>query len=91
MNPTERIDKALELAFRYGQIEGDHHRLWVIDQMIRALTNCPVFEEQATDYNGTPYTFEVMRESQEYLDMVWNHNNGEDGPNTYEWDTGIAP
>ena len=33
----ERIDKALELAWRYGQIDGSHHRVWVIDQMVRAL------------------------------------------------------
>lgn len=28
---------AIHIAFRYGQISGDHHRLWVIDQMLRAL------------------------------------------------------
>lgn len=33
----ERIKKALELAWNYGQIDGSHHRLWVIDQMVRAL------------------------------------------------------
>lgn len=33
----ERIEKALEIAFRYGQIDGDHHKTWVIDQMVRAL------------------------------------------------------
>ena len=33
----ERIEKALGFAWSYGQIEGSHHRLWVIDQMVRAL------------------------------------------------------
>ena len=33
----EKIKNALELAFNYGQIDGSHHRLWVIDQMVRAL------------------------------------------------------
>ena len=33
----ERIDKALELAWQYGQIDGSHHRVWAIDQMVRAL------------------------------------------------------
>ncbi len=33
-----RISEALECAFRYGQIDGDHHKAWVIDQMVRALT-----------------------------------------------------
>lgn len=33
----ERIKEALSLAWQYGQIDGSHHRLWVIDQMVRAL------------------------------------------------------
>lgn len=34
----ERITAALDFAFRYGQIDGDHHKTWVIDQMVRSLT-----------------------------------------------------
>ena len=37
MSPEERCTKAVDLAFKYGQIDGDHHKLWVIDQMLRAL------------------------------------------------------
>lgn len=33
----ERIKNALSYAWRYGQIGGDHHKMWVIDQMVRAL------------------------------------------------------
>lgn len=33
----ERIKKALEIAWQYGQIDGSHHRVWVIDQMVRVL------------------------------------------------------
>lgn len=33
----ERIEKALEIAWRYGQIDGSHHKMWVIDQMVKAL------------------------------------------------------
>lgn len=33
------VQEALDLAWSYGQIDGDHHRLWVIDQMVRALTD----------------------------------------------------
>lgn len=29
--------EALEVAFRYGEIDGAHHKAWVIDQMCRAL------------------------------------------------------
>lgn len=33
----ERIKRALSFAWSYGQIDGDHHKLWVIDQMVRTL------------------------------------------------------
>lgn len=33
----ERIKKALDIAWSYGQIDGSHHKTWVIDQMVRAL------------------------------------------------------
>ena len=33
----ERVDKALELADSYAQIDRSDHKLWVIDQMVRAL------------------------------------------------------
>ena len=32
------VEKALEIATRYGQIDGAHHKAWTIDQMVRALT-----------------------------------------------------
>ena len=33
----ERATWALDLALRYGQIDGDHHKAWVIDQVVRLL------------------------------------------------------
>jgi hypothetical protein len=34
-----RINKALKVAFRFGQTDGDHHKTWVINQMVKALTS----------------------------------------------------
>jgi hypothetical protein len=34
----ESIIEALDIANRYGGIDGHHHKAWVIDQMVRALT-----------------------------------------------------
>lgn len=34
----KRKEAALEIALRYGGIDGAHHKTWVIDQMVRALT-----------------------------------------------------
>ena len=37
MTDRERIVKALELATDYGNIDGAHHKAWVIDQLVRVL------------------------------------------------------
>lgn len=59
--------RALEIAIRYGGIDGDHHKAWVIDQMVRALTD------------------------DRYETVVADACDGADGPDTYDWDEGIAP
>lgn len=59
--------EALDLILRYGGIDGSHHKTWVIDQVVRALTG-----------DG-------------YEEWVRNAKAGEDGPDTYSWDEGIAP
>lgn len=46
----ERIGKALNIAYQYGQIDGDKHKAWVIDQMVRALC-------------GTEYAYRIWVES----------------------------
>jgi len=43
------------------------------------------------DPHGIPYTFETQGESPEYLAWVASFKDGEDGPETYAWDEGIAP
>jgi hypothetical protein len=37
----ERIALALQIASAYGQIDGNHHKTWVIEQMVAALTGQP--------------------------------------------------
>lgn len=79
--PEARIAKALELASTYGTTDGAHHKMWVIDQMARALTGCPVVTRNAVDYQGKPYAYEAQGESPEYEAFVGDE----------EWDEGIAP
>jgi hypothetical protein len=67
MKKKERIRAALEVARRYGGIEGAHHKDWVIDQMVRCLTG------------------------QKYEQFVAEARQGEEGPQSYEWNEGIAP
>ncbi len=91
MRAQDRIKKALKIGLDYGGIDGAHHKTWVIDQMIRALTGCPMERRKAKDYKGILYTYETQGESEEYRTLIAAACDGEDGPNTYEWDEGIAP
>ena len=61
------IEKALDCAMEYGGIDGEHHKMWVIDQMVRILSG------------------------KNYDHLIKDHCDGEDGANTYDWDTAIAP
>ena len=63
----DRAEKALEIILRYGGIDGEHHKTWVIDQIARILTG------------------------DHYEEWVREACDGEDGPDTYGWDVGIAP
>lgn len=91
MSPALRIARALDLARRYGGIDGDHHKTWVIDQMVRVLTGCPTTTETAIDVHATPYKYELIGESAEYRAFVAAAKAGEDGPETYGWEIGIPP
>lgn len=82
----ERITKALEFAQKYGMDDGSHHKMWVIDQMVRALTDCPIvtLRSKFPDAYGNYYDYEGPGESEEYRRFVAGSAWG-------EWDEGIAP
>lgn len=67
MTDRKRIQKAIELAVRYGGIDGAHHKDWVIDQMVRVLAG------------------------DKYEQIVADACAGEKGPDTFDWNVGIAP
>jgi hypothetical protein len=89
--PEERIKKALAIAVQFGGIDGAHHKDWTIDQVVRALTGCPLVQNTSTDVRGTPYSYLTQGDSPEYQTLVADACAGEDGPQTYSWETGIAP
>lgn len=64
---NDKIEDAIDVAFGFGQVDGSHHKMWVIDQMVRILTG--------DDYDR----------------FVTEYRSGPDGPETYEWDVGVAP
>lgn len=86
----ERIAKALAIAVAYGGNDGSHHKNWTIDQMVRALTGCPVVDDAVEGKDG-PIFFKAQGESEAYKELVADACSGEDGPNTYSWEEGIPP
>jgi hypothetical protein len=86
-----RLEIALHIAFKYAGNDGAHHKDWVIDQMVRALTGCPLEQRQEVAYTGKSYTYMAQGRSQEYLEFVAAACKGEDGPDTYSWSEGIPP
>ena len=58
----EKINNVLELIFQYGQIDGEHHKTWVIDQIVRILTE--------NDYDKWVQHYEYDEETGE--DYTWD-------------------
>lgn len=76
----------------YGGIDGSHHKTWVIDQVARILMGTEIIAVNAKwDDGQSEDRFWLNEPSQEYLDWVVGMKNGEDGPDTYDYDEGIAP
>ena len=63
--PEERIKDALEIAWTYGTIDGDHHKMWAIDQMVRMLCDSEEeYDKWVAEYekelsNGDCYTWDT--------------------------------
>lgn len=60
MTDKEKIENAIDVAYNYAQIDGGHHKMWVIDQMMRCLLG-DKYEEwvekyEYTDENGNSTT-----------------------------------
>lgn len=72
----------------YGQIDGDHHKAWCIDQVQRILLGTKVIVTIAGWENGhTEERYNLAEPSQKYWEWVEEYEN--DGE--YGWDEGIAP
>lgn len=39
MTDNQKIEKKLNLIYKYGGIDGGHHKQWLIDQIVRVLLN----------------------------------------------------
>lgn len=82
-------DWAMHWIGRYGQIDGDHHKLWVLDQVARILKGTPVVVKEARWENGeAEFRVTLGEPSQEYEAWVSEMRGDDDD---YGYDVGIAP
>lgn len=85
-------DKAMIFVEKYGGIDGDHHKAWVLDQVSRILKGTPVLATEARWEGGLcEIRYHTGAPSKTYLSWVRSMCAGEDGPETYAYDEGIAP
>ena len=89
---TEK-DWILYFIEEYGQIDGALHKDWVIDQVVRILKGTKIEIEKAEWENGHSELRVSLEEgeSEDYKQWVIDMKDGEDGPDTYSYDPGIAP
>lgn len=88
-------DFAMYFIERYGQIDGVHHKAWVLDQVARILNGTPVIIKKASWADSlVEYRLTTGEPSKKYLDWVVKMMSGalDDGEEyTYSYDKGIAP
>ena len=87
----DRIDWVEYWIASYGQIDGSHHKAWLIDQLMRITKGTEIIVKKAIwDDNGVKfeeYRINLGEPSEEYEDFIQEYeNNGE-----YSWDIGVAP
>jgi hypothetical protein len=85
-------DWAMYYIEKYGQIDGDHHKLWVLDQVARILKGTPIKIKLAKWDNGyEEYRVSTGYPSQEYCNWAFGMIENDDGEIEYQYNEGIAP
>lgn len=76
----------------YSGIDGGHHKDWLIDQIARIIKGTKIIVKMAKwDNYHEEERFSLEEPPEQYHKWVENMKDGEDGPDTYSYDTGIAP
>ena len=83
-------DWALYWIGSYGQIDGAHHKNWVLDQVARILQGTEVIVKVAKWENGfKEYRVRLSEPSEKYKEWVLFMKGSEE--EEYSYDEGIAP
>ena len=84
-------DWALHFIERFGGIDGAQHKQWLIDRLARILNGASINIVEARWVGGHAEYRISVGTSDRYLTWVKEMKDGEDGPETYTWEEGIAP
>jgi hypothetical protein len=88
----KKSDWARYFIEQYGQYDGGHHKQWTMDQVMRILLGTKVKIKIARWSNGQfEHRVSLGEPSNKYKNWVIEMKDGEDGPDTYGYDEGIAP
>jgi hypothetical protein len=86
-------DWAMYWIGTYGQIDGKHHKLWVLDQVARILNGTSVIVKEARWDNGhKEYRLDLGEKTEaydEWVEMMLDRD--EDGEPQYSYDEGCPP
>ena len=82
---------ALLYITKYSGIDGSHHKDWVLDQIARVLNGAPITVREARWDNGYTELRYTVGTCKKYEQWVTDMRSGEDGPETYSYEIGIAP
>lgn len=88
-------DWAVHFISHYGQYDGDFHKQWTMDQVVRILKGVPVILKRATWEDGhSEYRFKTGDVTTEYLEWVeWMKGDydEEEEEHEYSYDEGVPP
>lgn len=85
-------DWALYFIQRWGGFEKEHQKAWVLDQVARILNGTPIIVEEKRWADGTnQFQVTLGEPTSRYHRWVAETCEGSEGPNTYDYDEGIAP
>lgn len=100
VSDIDPISAAMWFIGSYGQIDGEHHKQWVLDQVARILKGTPVLEhtrswDEKGDgnlYTVTDYVTGVASQAyEEWVMEMRGDYNDDDEDWDYDYDEGIAP
>lgn len=93
-NDRDATGWAMYFIENYGQIDGDHHKAWVLDQAARCLKGTPVTIKEARWEDGhSELRVSTGEPSEEYLKWKQEMRGEKDHCGDYEYwyEEGIPP